>query len=105
MERIAQAQTEDRQAQRQMSIHSEQVPETVIGRALTCGGNRQHSIERIVAFFQNLGGCIGSAAFGALAVSMGWNMASLAFCVPIAIVGGVCAVLIKSLKAKNDTRA
>ena len=59
----------------------------------------------IVAFFQNLGGCIGSAAFGALAVSMGWNMASLAFCVPIAIVGGVCAVLIKSLKAKNDTRA
>ncbi len=59
----------------------------------------------IVAFFQNLGGCIGSAAFGALAVSMGWNMASLAFCVPIAIVGGVCAVLIKSLKAKTDTRA
>ncbi len=59
----------------------------------------------IVAFFQNLGGCIGSAAFGALAVSMGWNMASLAFCVPIAIVGGVCAVLIKSLKSKNDTRA
>ena len=52
VERIAQAQTEDRQAQRQMSIHSEQVPETVIGRALTCGGNRQHSIERIVAFFQ-----------------------------------------------------
>ena len=59
----------------------------------------------IVAFFQNLGGCIGPAAFGALAVSMGWNMASLAFCVPIAIVGGVCAVLIKSLKAKTDTRA
>lgn len=59
----------------------------------------------IVAFFQNLGGCIGSAAFGALAVSMGWNMASFAFCVPIAIVGGVCAVLIKSLKSKNDTRA
>lgn len=52
MERIAQAQTEERQAQRQMSILAEQVPETVIGRALTCGGNRQHSIERIVAFFQ-----------------------------------------------------
>ena len=57
----------------------------------------------IVAFFQNLGGCIGSAAFGALAVSMGWNMASLAFCVPIAVVGGICAVLIKSLKPKADT--
>jgi len=52
VERIAQAQTEERQAQRQMSILAEQVPETVIGRALTCGGNRQHSIERIVAFFQ-----------------------------------------------------
>lgn len=54
----------------------------------------------IVAFFQNLGGCIGSAAFGALAVGMGWNMASLAFCVPIAVAGGICAVLIKSLKPK-----
>ena len=52
VERIAQAQTEERQAQRQMSILAEQVPETVIGRALTCGGNGQHSIERIVAFFQ-----------------------------------------------------
>lgn len=56
----------------------------------------------IVAFFQNLGGCIGSAAFGSIAVMMGWNMASLAFCVPIAIVGGICAVLIKSLKPKNQ---
>ncbi len=55
----------------------------------------------IVAFFQNLGGCIGSAAFGSLAVGLGWNMASLAFCVPIAIVGGVCAALIKSLKPKK----
>ena len=52
VERIAQAQTEERQAQWQMPIPAEQVPETVIGRALTCGGNRQHSIERIVAFFQ-----------------------------------------------------
>lgn len=56
----------------------------------------------IVAFLQNLGGCIGSAAFGSLAVSLGWNMASLTFCVPIAIVGGVCAVLIKSLKPKKE---
>ncbi len=58
----------------------------------------------IVAFFQNLGGCIGSAAFGSLAVSLGWNMASLAFCVPIAIVGGICAVLIKSLKPKGEKK-
>ncbi len=56
----------------------------------------------IVAFFQNLGGCIGSAAFGSLAVGLGWNMASLVFCVPIAIAGGICAALIKSLKQKNQ---
>lgn len=54
----------------------------------------------IVAFFQNLGGCIGSAAFGSIAVAMGWNMASLVFCVPLAVIGGICAVLIKSLKSK-----
>ena len=60
VERIAQAQVEERQAQRQMSIPAEQVPESVIGRALTCGGNSQHSIERIVAFFQR--GPTGSAA-------------------------------------------
>ena len=47
-ERIAQAQAEERQ----MSIPAEQVPESVIGRALTCGSNKQHSVERIVAFFQ-----------------------------------------------------
>ncbi len=52
----------------------------------------------VVAFFQNLGGLIGSAAFGTLAVSMGWNAASLAFCVPIALAGGVCALLIKNRK-------
>lgn len=55
----------------------------------------------IVAFFQNLGGLIGSAAFGVIAVSIGWNMASLVFCVPIAIVGGVCALLIKNRSKKN----
>ncbi len=59
----------------------------------------------IVAFFQNLGGCIGSATFGALAVSMGWNMASLAVCVPIAIVGGICAILIKNLKPSKQLEA
>ena len=55
----------------------------------------------IVAFFQNLGGLIGSAAFGTLAVSMGWNMASLAFCLPIALVGGVCAALIRNRGSKK----
>lgn len=54
-----------------------------------------------VAFFQNLGGSIGSAAFGGIAASLGWNMASLVFCVPIAIVGGICAVLIRSLKPRD----
>lgn len=56
----------------------------------------------IVAFFQNLGGCIGSAAFGSLAVNLGWNMASLVFCVPVALVGGVCAILIRSLKVRKS---
>lgn len=56
----------------------------------------------IVAFFQNLGGCIGSAAFGSIAVALGWNTASLVFCVPIALAGGVCAMLIKSLKSKQQ---
>jgi N12 class adenine-specific DNA methylase len=60
VERIVQTQAEERQAQRQMSIPAEQVPESVIGRALTCGGNGQHSIERVVAFFQK--GPTGSAA-------------------------------------------
>ena len=52
----------------------------------------------IVAFLQNLGGVIGSAAFGSLAASLGWGSAGLFFCVPIAIAGLICAVLIKPLK-------
>ncbi|MCI9069014.1 MAG: hypothetical protein HFI65_10255, partial [Lachnospiraceae bacterium] len=53
MERIAQAQVEERQAlQQQTVIPVGPVPDAVAGRALTCGGNGQHSIERIVAFFQ-----------------------------------------------------
>lgn len=52
----------------------------------------------VVAFFQNLGGLIGSAAFGTIAVALGWNIASLVFCVPFAIGGGICAVLIKNRK-------
>ena len=52
----------------------------------------------IVAFLQNLGGVIGSAAFGSLAASLGWGSAGLFFCVPIAVAGLICAVLIKPLK-------
>lgn len=61
MERIAQAQAEERQAlQQQTVIPVGPVPDAVAGRALTCGGNGQHSIERIVAFFQKAP--LGSAA-------------------------------------------
>ena len=52
IENIAQAQAEEQQAQQQISIPASQVPDAVIGRALTSGSNRAHSIEHIVAFFQ-----------------------------------------------------
>jgi len=51
VEAIAQAQAEENR-QVQMDLSSAQVPAAVIGRALTSGGNKQHSIERIVAHFQ-----------------------------------------------------
>ena len=64
MENIAQAQAEEQQAKGRVPALSgapvAEVPEAVIGRALTSGGNEQHSIERIVAFFQK--GPTGSAA-------------------------------------------
>lgn len=56
----------------------------------------------VVAFFQNLGGLIGSAGFPLVVAAMGWNGASLAFCIPFAIVGGVCAVLIRSGKKSKQ---
>lgn len=56
----------------------------------------------IVAFFQNLGGLIGSAGFPLVVAAMGWNGASLAFCIPFAIAGGVCAVLIRSGKKSKQ---
>lgn len=53
METIAETQAEDREAaERQITIPTESVPPAVVGRALTSGSNKQHSIERIVAFFQ-----------------------------------------------------
>ena len=61
IENIAQAQAEEQQtAQQQTSLPAGQVPDAVVGRALTSGGNEAHSIERLVAFFQK--GPTGSAA-------------------------------------------
>ena len=61
VERITQAQAEERQTvQQQTVIPVEPVPDAVVGRALACGGNDRHSIERIVAFFQK--SPLGSAA-------------------------------------------
>ena len=61
IENIAQAQAEEWQAaQRQAPATAGLVPSAVIGRALTSGGNKAHSIEHIVAFFQK--GPSGSAA-------------------------------------------
>lgn len=66
IENIAQAQVEERQTKGRAPAPAlsgtpvAEVPEAVIGRALTSGGNDQHSIERIVAFFQK--GPTGSAA-------------------------------------------
>ena len=64
IENIAQAQEKERQAKGRAPVPSgapvAEVPEAVIGRALTSGGNDSHSIERIVAFFQK--GPTGSAA-------------------------------------------
>ena len=53
VEAIAEAQAGERREGRQETISLESpVPDAVIGRALTSGGNGQHSIEHIVAFFQ-----------------------------------------------------
>lgn len=51
----------------------------------------------IVAFLQNLGIVIGSAAFPVIAAALAWdwNMASLAFCVPLAVVGLICSILVR----------
>ncbi len=52
MESIVQAQAEEQQNQQQIPVSAGRVPDAVIGRALTSGGNDQHSIEHIIAFFQ-----------------------------------------------------
>ena len=52
----------------------------------------------IVAFLQNAGILLGSAVFGPIVTALGWNGASLLFCVPVCILGGVFALLIKSTK-------
>ena len=56
IENIAQAQVEEQQEKGRAPAPTgapvAEVPEAVIGRALTSGGNNPHSIERMVAFFQ-----------------------------------------------------
>ena len=55
VENIAEAQAEEARPaaqQTELSMLENRVPEAVIGRALTAGGNEPHSIERIVAHFQ-----------------------------------------------------
>ena len=55
IENIAQAQAEEQQAiQQHTPTPAGLVPSTVIGRALTSGGNEAHSIEHIVSFFQKV---------------------------------------------------
>ena len=51
VERIAQAQAEETR-QAEIKLPTFRVPDEVVDCALTCGGNGQRSIERIVAFFQ-----------------------------------------------------
>ena len=51
VERIAQAQAEETR-QAEIKLPTFRVPDEVVNRALTCGGNGQHSMEHIVAFFQ-----------------------------------------------------
>jgi len=65
IENIAQAQA----AQQNTPTPSGLVPSAVIGRALTSGGNEEHGIERIVAFFQK--GPTGSAAASFMAKEFG----------------------------------
>ena len=74
MEAIAQADTEEKQ--KRQAARSERpvsdgyiVSDAVIGRALTSGSNGQHSIERIVAFFQKE--ATGSAAASFMAKEFG----------------------------------
>ena len=52
VEAIAQSRMEDRMAPKTSPVPALGVPPAVVGRALTSGGNKPHSQERIVAFFQ-----------------------------------------------------
>ena len=63
MEAIAEAQAEEkRQTEIDASI-IHRVPDVVVDRILTSGGNSRHSIERIVAFFQKSPSSEDAAAF------------------------------------------
>jgi predicted MFS family arabinose efflux permease len=58
----------------------------------------------IVAFLQNIGIMVGSAAFPVVreALSGNYNEASLYFCVPICVVGAICALLIRRGSKKKS---
>lgn len=51
----------------------------------------------IVAFLQNIGIVLGSAVFPMVAAGLAWNwsMASMAFCVPLAVVGLICSIFVR----------
>ena len=73
VENIAEAQAEEARPaaqQTELSMPENRVPEAVIGRALTAGGNEPHSIERIVAHFQKFQSPGDTVRF--LALLYGW---------------------------------
>lgn len=49
----------------------------------------------VLAFFQNIGIVIGPIIFGALSASVGWQMASMTFLLPAAIVGLILTLFIR----------
>lgn len=53
------------------------------------------------AFFQNIGILIGSAAFAPISSALGWSAASMTFCIPICVAGGVCAVLAAVVRKRS----
>lgn len=54
----------------------------------------------ILAFFQNIGIVFGSAAFGPVSASVGWQMASMTLLLPAAVIGLVFTLLIKEKRGR-----
>jgi predicted MFS family arabinose efflux permease len=55
----------------------------------------------ILAFLQNLGVLIGSAAFGPVSVALGWQRASWFYLIPVAAIGLICALLVREKRKTN----